>query len=271
MDHRPLQLALRETQATFTSPRALVSMAAAVLVLGLSGPFNTFTAFDTPTRLVYWLAIVVLTYAVGQAIAQFTLALLAERVAALPARIAIATLVCSLPVTVVVIAVNAVAYGGRTSIEPLRLWAYCTAIVLAVVTVMSMAGRGATAADPPAIAKPATSPAPSPTAAPIPPAILERVPHPQRGRLLALSVKDHYVEVITEKGRALVLMRLSDAMRETGSIAGLQIHRSHWVALDAVRRVIKTGGKVAIELPGGKRLPVSRGYLPAARQAGLVL
>jgi DNA-binding LytR/AlgR family response regulator len=104
-----------------------------------------------------------------------------------------------------------------------------------------------------------------------PPPILERIPHPQRGALMALSVQDHYVEVVTEKGTSLVLMRLSDAIKETGAVAGLQIHRSHWVARDAVKRVIRTDGKVSLELRSGIRLPVSRGYLDAVKAAGLLV
>ena len=97
------------------------------------------------------------------------------------------------------------------------------------------------------------------------------MPHPQRGKLLHLSVSDHYVDVVTDRGHALVLMRLSDAIRETGAVPGLQIHRAHRVALDAVRQVHRGNGKVALELSNGTRLPVSRSFMPAARQAGLVV
>ena len=48
----------------------------------------------------------------------------------------------------------------------------------------------------------------------------------------------NYVEVWTERGTHLVLMRLSDAIRETAGENGLQIHRSHWVALGAVKRTL---------------------------------
>ena len=105
--------------------------------------------------------------------------------------------------------------------------------------------------------------------APGPAPILERVPLPQRGRLLALSVEDHYVDIITDRGKTLVLMRLADAMRETGDMPGLQIHRSHWVARDAVARAHRSDGKLVLELTNGLRLPVSRGYLAQVREAGL--
>ena len=263
MDRTPLQLAMRETQTVFTSPRALVIMAAAILVLGLSGPFDTYSSFNTAERLVYWGAVVLLTYGVGQAVAMYLLAALAPSLAVLPARIGLAALICSVPVTLIVIAINRVAFGVWTgSIDPLQLWAYCLAISLAVVTVISLFGFGQQAAPAPGAVAPPPPPAPGSP-------LLERIPHPLRGRLVALTVEDHYVEVITEKGKALVLMRLADAMRETGATEGLQIHRSHWVAKAAVVRLLRADGKVLVELSNGLRLPVSRSYQPAVRALGL--
>jgi len=260
VDRSPLQLALRELQATFSSPHALVAMAAIIVVLGLSGPFNTFAEFGLAQRLVYWFAVVVLTFAAGRFTATVALTLIGDRIVGRNWRLLATGLICGAPVTAVVLIINAVVFNGRPGVDPLVLWLYCTAIVIAVLFVLAAARR-----------RPAAAVAAGPDATGEPPRILERVPHPQRGKLLALSVQDHYVEVITEKGRTLVLMRLADAMRETGAVAGVQIHRSHWVALDAVKRVVRAEGKVAVELPGGDRLPVSRGFLPAARAAGLVV
>lgn len=258
MNDTPLQLALREVQASFTSPRALLGMAAVALVLGLSGPFDTFVQMGAAQRLVYWLAVVLLTYAIGRFTATLVGEVMRERLPQRPARLLVAAIVCGMPVTATVLAINAIAFNGSPGIEPLLLWLYCTLIATAVLFVVSTLVAGPVAAPVPA----------DPDA---PPALLERLPHPQRGRLLALSVQDHYVEVLTDKGRALVLMRLSDAIRETGAVPGLQIHRSHWVALAAVKRVVRAGGKVLVELPNGDRLPISRGFLPAARAAGLVV
>lgn len=258
MDDTPLQVALRELQRTFASPRALIAMAAIVLVLGLSGPFDTFTNLSLAPRLIYWLAIVVLTYGFGRMVAAMAGALLRPLLPNPAVRLVVEGLVCGVPVTAIVLGVNAVAFGD-TGLHPLVLWGYCTLISVAVLLVVGLIVR--------APQEGAGKPAPD---APMPPAILARVPHPQRGRLLALSVEDHYVEVLTDKGRALLLMRLGDAIRETTPVAGVQIHRSHWVALDAVKRVVRREGRVAVELADGRRLPVSRGYLPAARAAGLV-
>jgi DNA-binding LytR/AlgR family response regulator len=102
------------------------------------------------------------------------------------------------------------------------------------------------------------------------PALLDRLPRHLRGRLLHLEVSDHYVEITTDKGKNMVLMRLADAMRETAPTRGLQVHRSHWVALEAVRKSFRQSGKPVLELEDGTIVPVSRSYLAAAREVGLL-
>ncbi len=42
----------------------------------------------------------------------------------------------------------------------------------------------------------------------------------KRGRLMALSVEDRYMRIMMSKGADVVLLRLSDAMRETGDVSG---------------------------------------------------
>ncbi|MCB1397271.1 MAG: LytTR family transcriptional regulator, partial [Rhodobacteraceae bacterium] len=86
-----------------------------------------------------------------------------------------------------------------------------------------------------------------------------------------LSVQDHYVEVVTTRGRELLLMRLSDAIAETEGCAGLQVHRSHWVALDQVQAAHRDGARAVLTLSDGREIPVSRTYVPAAKEAGLLV
>jgi len=99
---------------------------------------------------------------------------------------------------------------------------------------------------------------------------LQRVPLEKRGALLALSVEDHYVRVHTAKGTEMVLMRLSDAMRETGALPGAQVHRSHWVAFHAVRAARRDGDRAILTLSSGVDIPVSRANLPKVKEAGLL-
>jgi hypothetical protein len=70
--------------------------------------------------------------------------------------------------------------------------------------------------------------------------------------VLALSSEDHYLRVHTPKGEALIHMTLAEAQALLPD--GFQIHRSHWVAGTAIKKM--TGDKV--ELVTGLSLPLSR-------------
>jgi hypothetical protein len=202
------------------------------------------------------LVIVVLSYLSSVMAARLTLGTLGQGMTRPLPRIVVATLASSIPSWLVVYGVTMIAAPDGLP-PPLRLWFYCL-VVAGVVVSMSVLVAG----QQPDATKTASPPEPPP--------ILERLPLPQRGRLLHLEVADHYVEVTTDRGRALLLLRLSDAIRETAPVPGLQVHRSHWIALDAVRKATRQSGRPVLELENGAIIPISRSYLEAARAAGLV-
>ncbi len=76
----------------------------------------------------------------------------------------------------------------------------------------------------------------------------------------AISADDHYVIVQTSCGVERVLLRFSDALEELDGLPGLRVHRSHWVARDAVARFKRGSQKSTITLVNGADIPVSRGY-----------
>jgi DNA-binding LytR/AlgR family response regulator len=102
------------------------------------------------------------------------------------------------------------------------------------------------------------------------PGFLARLPESVRGDILRVSSQDHYVEVCTSSGRTLVLMRMSDAVRELEGFGGLQVHRSHWVHPSAVETVDRSGAKIELVLVTGDRIPVSRSYRDAVIAAGVI-
>ena len=275
MNRKALQLALREMQAATTNRFSRVGMILVTVLLGVSGPFGTFQSFNLGQRFGYWAITVLACYLTGQGAASYFLELLRDQITQRWPRVIVAGLLASLPVTIVVLVINGVAYQHMDVHESLMIWLYATIITLAIVvlfvTLSDLMRPTIVAAE--AAASPTAEPAavtgPGPALAP--PAILERVALPQRGKLVALIVEDHYVDIVTDKGKTLVLMRLADAIREAVPVPGLQIHRSHWVALDAVVKTQRSEGKVLLELSNGMKLPVSRGYLPAAKEAGLVV
>lgn len=85
-------------------------------------------------------------------------------------------------------------------------------------------------------------------------------------KLVSLSMHDHYLEVVTDTGKDMILKRMGDAVAELSGYPGLQIHRSHWVALDAVDGLERENGKTQAVLRDGRKLPVSRTKAPELRE-----
>ncbi len=99
--------------------------------------------------------------------------------------------------------------------------------------------------------------------------ILQRLPSSYQGaELYAISSEDHYLRVYTNQGEELILMRLSDAIRELEQVRGMQTHRSWWVALDAVVEHQRKNGKLILTLKSGVQVPVSRSFDKAVKESG---
>lgn len=76
----------------------------------------------------------------------------------------------------------------------------------------------------------------------------------QTAKLYAISAQDHYLNVQTDEGSELILMRLSDALAELTHRDGVQIHRSHWVARAGIAKHTTT----SVTLHNNETLPISR-------------
>lgn len=117
---------------------------------------------------------------------------------------------------------------------------------------------------------PATRAAPpSPTGAAPTVRFLDRLPPKLQGATLyAVQAEDHYLRLHTSKGSDLILMRLADAIAELEGIEGAQIHRSWWVAKNAVAEVKRAERRMTLVLIGGAEAPVSRPNIAALRESG---
>ncbi|MCO4824808.1 MAG: LytTR family transcriptional regulator [Amylibacter sp.] len=89
-------------------------------------------------------------------------------------------------------------------------------------------------------------------------------------KLVRMQSADHYVEVHTEKGAKLLLMRLSDATQMLETFEGAQVHRSHWVNFAEIAGVIKRNRKIWLRMSDGAEIPVSRSFRPSLRAAGMI-
>ena len=87
-------------------------------------------------------------------------------------------------------------------------------------------------------------------------------------RLIALEAEDHYVRVHTDAGSELLSMRFSEALQELAQAYGFRVHRSWWVAADAIEAVRWNRGGGEARLSGGLVAPISRSSAPAVKEAG---
>lgn len=252
--------ALREWRRHFGQPVTIIVMLAAAIVLTLVGPFDTDERLRFAPRAVYWAAIVVSTYSVGFLLSEF----IRQRWRGTLSHVSLILLTglaTGTGVSLCVIAINYAAFAYLPSFDELPALIgtiFPVAVVIALVFDVLATHLARREPDTPT------------TATPPPPPLLDRLPLDKRGRILALSVEDHYVRIQTDRGQEVVLMRLGDAIRETGDIPGLQVHRSHWVATDAVAAARREGDRAILTLTNQAEIPVSRRYVPQIREAGLL-
>ncbi|MEP3279964.1 MAG: LytTR family DNA-binding domain-containing protein [Stappiaceae bacterium] len=235
------------------SPRNLSLLGMLVVLTGMAGPFGTYEAYSAPTRYLFWLLMVSGTVLVGQAAGTVSEHLAGRIATTGPTKLLAAALLTTLPVFTVVIFIL-LAFGARPDPGDLMsILMQCGVVVLA--------------------ASYFSSPSPETTAAreaDIAPPLLSRLPTAKRGRLIQLAAQDHYVEVVTTKGNTLLPMRFRDAVAETISEPGLQVHRSHWVAIDAVANRDRMNDRPALKLSNGSTVPIGRTFKSAVREQGLI-
>ena len=247
MNTAPFTSTLRQVRADMTRQTALVVMIAVGLILGVSGPFETLQMLPLIPRTLYWLAVVVLSFFAGSMVD----GLIGRIFPLWPLwqQLVLSTVAIGSVVTVILLGLNGVAFGYMPAglRDFTQHWIVVT-VISGVVTVGS------------ALVQPSAPSVP----------LLDRLPYDKRGPLIALSAEDHYVRVETTKGHEMILMRLSDAIKEVGSTKGIQIHRSHWVALDAITAAARNGDRGEITLSNANTRPISRSFLPAVKEAGLL-
>ena len=86
----------------------------------------------------------------------------------------------------------------------------------------------------------------------------------------SLHAEDHYVRVCTRLGDTLVRYRFNDAIKEASALGGVQVHRSHWVRVEAVEEVLTEDGARRLRLKNGMVIPVSRTYLGVLKAVNLI-
>ncbi len=233
------------------------------VVLALIGPFGSFAA-PFGLRLLYWLAMSYAGYFL-----YFPAMTLASALAPrldLPewSLWAAACVLASVPMSGVVWAANLIWHPARwLTLEQWIAHYFNVAVLGGLVCALfwfarqRSRARSAPPSEPEALA-----------GMPGLPRLAERLPPHLRAAPIALEMEDHYVRVHTRHGSTLLLMRMRDAVAELDGMPGALVHRSWWVARDAVQGVRREGRNVRLQLSGGIEAPVARAQAPGLEAEG---
>lgn len=85
---------------------------------------------------------------------------------------------------------------------------------------------------------------------------------------LSVQAQDHYLEIVTPHGQRFVRGRLKALVDADPSERGVQIHRSWWVADEAVVEARKSGRDWHLVLTNGVIAPLARSRVAQARERG---
>ncbi|MFA3917452.1 LytTR family transcriptional regulator DNA-binding domain-containing protein [Ruegeria sp. 2012CJ15-1] len=243
--------ALRELQQHLKHPTTATILSGIALVLTIIDAFGLKDVMSFAPRLIYVLVMVWVTYAIGFLVSQTLGTRLSKSRLSGLAGWLVQGAVAGVFILGAVLGLNLLAFG---SVPSGNMTSFALSVIGATMVITVMLQR---------IHDLGSAPEHGP-------AILDRLPFDKRGRLLSLSAEDHYTNVRTDKGQNLILMRFSDAVKEAAPVEGYQVHRSHWVSCSGIATVRRSKGRVIVTLSDGTEIPVSRSYLPALQQAGLV-
>jgi hypothetical protein len=236
--------------------RGLAIALAAAAFLTFAGAFGTG---DAPfgVRAAYWLTLMIVGYVFGSFVASFAFRTARRRAWPTWLRVVSASLLMAVPMTAIVGLGSRLFFGSSMSLSawPL-LFIPVLSVALVLTTINTLVETRRTAMT---------------HASPQPPKFLERLPLKLRGaEVWAVEAEDHYLRLHTSKGQDLILLRLADAVAELEGIEGAQVHRSWWVARDAITNAKRGDGRATLTLKDGAEVPVSRTYAGLLRERGWI-
>jgi hypothetical protein len=266
--------------------RGLLFSFVAGLVVGFLGPFGTFENLQLTWRLAFWLSAIVGGYLFHMPLYWLGRFIVESKGWSIWIAIVGSAFVAALPTTVLVngIAVSLLKTATTDSVTtlypmvlaislPLQLIGHLTAFKgpadIAPARFDSADTQVATAQSLEPVNTPSLPELARPPSAPLQTSpFFARLPGRLGKDLLCLQMEDHYVRAFTAVGSEMILMRMADAARELEGYDGLLVHRSFWVARDAVAGWTRDGKNLTLRLSNNKNIPVARDRQAQVKAAG---
>ena len=258
----------------------LFLMVAAGVILGLIGPFGTF-GIPLAQRILWWVIMIVAGYPLFRGLGSVARWVADATTVPYPITLALGLAMAAMPMTLIV-AWLFMRVDPLTALQSPRIIAFYGQVLVVGLIIhggmwllMRPAADGAAPATRESVValSPVATPdallaveASVPTAGTAPPPSLPLPPG--FGPLLALKAEDHYLRAISAEREAMFLMRLRDAIALLPDDSGVQVHRSWWVAKDAVTGVARDGRAAMLTLSNGTEVPVARDRMAAVKAAG---
>ena len=244
---------LAEAWSVARRSRFWLGLVGAGVVVGLVGPFGTYEAIPVLARIGYWIVVVATTFWIGFPASFAATSWLESHGTGARWSIGLGAVAASVPVTAWLAGLHVVVFGASFWADAFRLLPYVVVIAVAVVALSeALAAREAGPVEPRAL---------SPD-----PAWLDQLPAHLGRDLILLQAQDHYVCAATALGETLIRTTIQEAADALGD-HGLRVHRSWWVARQAVEGFAYRKGAPFVLLRGGTEVPVGRTYRRAVRQA----
>jgi hypothetical protein len=228
---------------------------ASAIFMTVVGAFDSGRA-PLGLRLGYWLILMIVGWVWGVLISRWLFRKVGGPLSVWT-RVLASSLILSIPFSVVVRFTTERVLGSRIPLSGIpQLVLSVTAVSFVVIAINVLVDRHAEATT---------------SASAEPPKFLERLPLKLRGaEVWAVEAEDHYLRLHTSRGQDLILMRLADAIAELEGIEGAQVHRSWWIAREAITDARRGDGRATLTLKDGAQVPVSRTYAGMLRERGWI-
>lgn len=260
----PMSFALRQLQDSITGPMYWVITGAAVFLTALAGPYFTLERLSYPERLVYWGTTIVFSTLLMTFLSVYTYRLTEARRLNWAVVSILTGAAGVLPVVGSIYLAEGLATGFAEGWNDVTLFGtlvlYVAPSLIAVTMVVNLIFH-------------LQQPDPVSEYNDIRPAertatlLQSKLPSHLGHDIISVQAQDHYVEVTTPKGSAMVLMRLRDVVQDLAPLGGLQVHRSWWINPAHVVRTDKSPSGPELVLSSGQRVTVGRSFRAAVRDA----
>jgi len=239
-----------------TLRRVVRISAVALIVLTVLGPFGTYEAFSAAGRVAYFSVLLIFCGLIFEITVPSCLSnhRMARRIPRW-GRFIIGVLTGSFFATWVVFVVE---YVARGPLNPANLpWVFiCVATIGFIMSFVSFM---------PPFAAIATAP----NTMDIDfdrIAFFSNYPHLKGSRLRWITMEDHYARVVLDTSEVTLHITMRELEKQLEDYPGLRIHRSHWVAIDAIRNINRNGRTTEIDVGGCTRLPLGGNYRKRAER-----